>query len=75
MNLINNAEQALSILVQAIELAQTKGVFNLQDARLLAESIEFLTKSLSSKISESDKKDDLNVLEESNSMKKKIIQL
>jgi hypothetical protein len=76
MSLINNAESALSIINQGIELAQSKGIFNLQDARLLADSIEFLTNLVIPKPIVSDSPVALNEVQETNPVdKKKIIKL
>ena len=36
---IENHEQALSVLVQAAQLAQTRGAFNLKEAGLLAQAV------------------------------------
>jgi hypothetical protein len=39
---VTNLGQAISILVQAAEFAQTKGVFSLKDVAIVAESISFI---------------------------------
>ncbi len=36
-------EQALEVLIQAVNLAQSKGVFLLQEAVIVAKAIEILT--------------------------------
>lgn len=45
-------EQALGLLIQGITVAQAKGAFNLQEAKLLAEAIEIFTKKPEEKVEE-----------------------
>lgn len=39
-----NQEQALQILVQAVQVGQSKGAFNLNDAALIAQAVSLLVK-------------------------------
>lgn len=39
-----NKEQAIKILIQAAEVAQTKGAFNLNDASVIANAVSLLLK-------------------------------
>lgn len=36
--------KAVTILVQAVELATQKGAYSLKEAKLIAEAVEFVTK-------------------------------
>lgn len=45
-------EQALGVLIQAVQLAQTKGAFNLQEAKMLAEAVDMFTKKPEEKVEE-----------------------
>jgi hypothetical protein len=37
-------EQALGIIIQAVNVAQQKGAFNLAEAKIIAEAVEVFTK-------------------------------
>ena len=39
-----NQEKALNILVQAVQVGQAKGAYNLQEAKIIAEAVEVFTK-------------------------------
>lgn len=45
-------EQALGVLIEAVQLAQTKGAFNLQEAKIIAEATELFTKKPEEKVEE-----------------------
>jgi len=38
-----NQNQALTIIVQAVKVAQTKGAFTLEEAKIIAEAVEVFT--------------------------------
>lgn len=38
-----NQDQAIKILIKGIKVAQSKGVYSLHDAKILAEAVEILT--------------------------------
>lgn len=38
-----NKENAISILIQGVEIAQSKGVFNLKDAGIIAQAVAVLS--------------------------------
>lgn len=39
-----NQEQALNVLIQSVNIAQQKGAFNLQEAKIIAEAVEVFIK-------------------------------
>ena len=43
MEQIQNPQQAVGLLIQAVQLAQKSGVYELKDAALLAQAVDFLT--------------------------------
>ena len=43
MEQIQNPQQAVGLLIQGVQLAQKSGVYELKDAALLAQAIDFLT--------------------------------
>jgi len=40
---VETIKEAVNVLIQAAEMAQSKGIFNLADARLVADAIDILT--------------------------------
>tara|TARA_Y100001973_G_C5200492_1_gene337272 strand:- start:3324 stop:3530 length:207 start_codon:yes stop_codon:yes gene_type:complete len=40
---IQNANQALSVLVQGVELAQKRGAYNLEEAALLSQAVKLFS--------------------------------
>ncbi len=42
MENIENVQQAVSVLIQAAQVAQSKGVFTLSESRIIADAIDFL---------------------------------
>jgi hypothetical protein len=41
MSEIKDAKTALEVLIQAVQLAQKAGVFNLKEARLVSDAVDF----------------------------------
>ena len=41
MNSVENINQAISVLIQGVQLGLSKGVYNFEEARLIADSIDF----------------------------------
>ena len=39
-----NAQQAISVLIQAVNFAQTKGIFSLEDAELISKAVKVFVK-------------------------------
>ena len=70
---VETIKEAVNVLIQAAEMAQSKGIFNLADARLVADAIDILT-SKHETIKEDIKEQD-NVETTSNTYKIKEIEL
>ncbi len=41
-NKIDNVNKAISVLLQGVNLAQSRGVYNFSESKLIAEAIEYL---------------------------------
>jgi hypothetical protein len=55
MNTLDN-QKALQILINAVQMANTKGAFTLQDSKVIAEAVEFFMKPAETKPEDKPKK-------------------